>query len=189
MKALLDTPYEAAYDLFYEQPRLERRSAKARFQSSWGRTGPVENQRRKNSDFRCVRCQHYVSAHPLLAGVNNRNHCPYCLWSRHMDLEKAGDRLSACKSPMRPVGLTLKQTHNKYRRERDGELMLIHACDECGKVAINRIAADDDIHRIEEVFHGSFQLDPRIKKRLEAQGIRALTAADRQLVKARLLGE
>jgi hypothetical protein len=48
--------------------------------------------------------------------VRNRNHCPYCLWSRCLDLFRAGDRLSACKAPMQPVGLALKHTRKKYGR-------------------------------------------------------------------------
>ena len=58
-----------------------------------------------NADFRCQHCGAYVSASRVLSGVSNRNHCPYCLWSRHLDLFEAGDRLAACKAPMRPVGL------------------------------------------------------------------------------------
>jgi hypothetical protein len=85
-----------------------------------------------------------VSSAHLLSGVNNRNHCSYCLWSCHLDLFAAGDRLSACKAPMKPIGLTMKKSRNKYQRERRGELMLIHECVECRTLSINRIAADDD---------------------------------------------
>src|SRR4026209_2498083 len=95
-------------------------------------------------DFRCAHCRNIVSVTHLLSGVNNRNHCPYCLWSRHLDLYSAGDRLSACKAKMKPIGLTMKKGRNKYRPGPRGELMLVHACTECNAVSINRIAADDD---------------------------------------------
>ena len=47
--------------------------------------------------FTCIHCKREISSDPILSGVNNRNHCPYCLHSRHVDLYQAGDRLNACK--------------------------------------------------------------------------------------------
>ncbi|OGO26024.1 MAG: hypothetical protein A2136_02365, partial [Chloroflexi bacterium RBG_16_54_11] len=93
--------------------------------------------------FRCRYCQAFVHTIPELSGVQNRNHCPYCLWSRHLDLWAAGDRLSACKAGMQPIGLTVKPGRNKYASHLAGELMLVHLCLECNHVSINRIAADD----------------------------------------------
>ena len=90
-------------------------------------------------DFRCAHCHVLVSSAQLLSGVNNRNHCPYCLWSCHLDLYAAGDRLSACKAPMKPIGLTMKKSRNKYRLEARGELMLIHECVDCKTLSINRM--------------------------------------------------
>ncbi len=139
------------------------------------------------SDFRCKHCHNYVSTDPLLSGVNNRNHCPYCLYSRHMDLYEAGDRLSACKGEMRPVGLALKRTNKKYG-SRQGELMMIHQCVECGSVSINRIAADDDNETILAIFNGSLHLDPITGARISLSGIQALQATDLDLVRARLYG-
>ena len=80
--------------------------------------------------FLCKHCYVYVSSASFLSGVQNRNHCPYCLWSRHLDLYAAGDRLSACKSSMKPIGLTTKVINKKYGYGR-GELMLIHLCTDC----------------------------------------------------------
>src|SRR5262245_27702571 len=110
-------------------------------------------------DFNCAHCGAFVSSMHMLSGVNNRNHCPYCLWSRHLDLYSSGDRLSACKSPMKPVGLTMKKGRNKYASSPRGELMLVHVCVECGSVSINRIAGDDDPDSILEVFYGSLEHD------------------------------
>jgi hypothetical protein len=121
--------------------------------------------------FQCAHCSNFVSAAHMLSGVNNRNHCPYCLWSRHLDLFAAGDRLSACKGRMKPVGLTMKKRRNKYRLESGGELMLIHECVECGALSINRIAADDDPDSIMEVFRDSLRLDRRTGTRCLEQGI------------------
>lgn len=140
-----------------------------------------------NPDFRCVHCGQFVSSAFFLAGVHNRNHCPYCLYSRHMDLFKAGDRLSACKGPMRPVGLTFKRTRKKYKRS--GELMLIHQCLECGNLAINRIAADDDAQAILAIFARPHLLEQSVLARLEQAFINPLSWAEAQLVKAQLFGQ
>jgi DNA-directed RNA polymerase subunit RPC12/RpoP len=96
-----------------------------------------------NPDFKCVHCRAHVVADPFFSGVQHRNHCPYCLWSRHLDHQKAGDRLSACKAGMRPIGLTYKRIRKKYGDQR-GEMMLVHLCMDCGKISLNRVAADDD---------------------------------------------
>ncbi len=139
------------------------------------------------SDFRCRHCHNFVSTDPLLSGVNNRNHCPYCLYSRHMDLYEAGDRLSACKAEMKPLGLVLKRTNKKYG-SRQGELMIIHQCVECGSVSINRIAADDDNETILAIFAGSLRLDPQTAARIAQSGIYPLQAGDLDIVRARLFG-
>jgi hypothetical protein len=124
-------------------------------------------------DFRCAHCHQIVSSAHLLSGVNNRNHCPYCLWSRHLDLYTAGDRLSACKAPMQPLALTAKRRRNKYGQDR-GELMLVHQCTDCGDVSINRIAADDDAHTLLGIFSASLALPARTRDLLLSNGIEIL---------------
>lgn len=138
-------------------------------------------------DFRCGHCGNHVSAAHVLSGVNNRNHCPYCLWSRHLDLYSAGDRLSACKGQMKPVGLTMKKGRNRYRLESRGELMLIHECVECGDLSINRIAADDDPDSIMDAFCHSQTSGWQIHVRCEEQGIMVLT--DVEVVSEQLYGQ
>jgi hypothetical protein len=137
--------------------------------------------------FLCKHCQNFVSSAALLSGVQNRNHCPYCLWSRHLDLHAAGDRLSACKSPMKPIGLAVKATGKKYGCGQ-GELMLIHLCIECESVTINRIAADDIPQNLFSVFEASFQIDRLTYDSLENAGIRILGEADNPLVLRQLFG-
>ncbi|MBN1149566.1 MAG: RNHCP domain-containing protein [Anaerolineales bacterium] len=141
----------------------------------------------KNSSFRCGVCGNYVNAEAFVSGVQNRNHCPCCLWSKHVDLYTAGDRLAACKGRMQPVGLSLKKTRNKYSVD-SGELMLIHQCAACGRLSINRIAADDLAEALFEVFSASLAMLPQLAARLAEEGIQALGAGDEQLVRARLFG-
>jgi len=137
--------------------------------------------------FQCKHCQAYVCSASFLSGVLNRNHCPYCLWSRHLDLYEAGDRLAACKSLMEPIGLTFKTTRKKYGAGQ-GELMLIHLCTGCSHISINRIAADDDPATILSIFENSFCLELQTQTQLDDNGIRAFTAAEVDTVRTRLFG-
>ena len=139
-------------------------------------------------EFTCAHCGYFVSAAHSLSGVNNRNHCPYCLWSYHLDLFAAGDRLSACKGPMKPIGLTMKKGRNKYRLEARGELMLIHECADCGSLSINRIAADDDSECILTVFQDSLRHGHQKVRLCEGQGILMLGTEALQAVQVQLFG-
>lgn len=82
--------------------------------------------------FVCANCGRPVP--PPESGGRNRNHCPSCLYSLHLDI-RPGDRLSPCKAPMRPIAVWVKP---------DGEWCVLHRCDRCGVIKANRIAADDD---------------------------------------------
>ena len=139
-------------------------------------------------DFTCSRCRSMVSAAHWLSGVNNRNHCPYCLWSCHMDLFAAGDRLSACRGQMKPIALTMKKGRNKYRLEARGELMLVHECVECRSLSINRIAADDDLSTVIEVFHASLMLSHQMYVACEQNGIHVLKGEDGDHLHTQLYG-
>ncbi len=132
-------------DIYSDYPRPARRGARSR----------NEFRDRLFGDFDCCHCGRRVSADRLFSGVNHRNHCPYCLWSRHVDLHEAGDRLCACKGPMRPVGLAFKRLHKKYACAQGGELMLVHLCADCGQVSLNRVAADDSPAMLWDVFQAS----------------------------------
>jgi hypothetical protein len=142
----------------------------------------------KRSGFRCLQCGGFVSIAREAAGVNNRNHCPVCLWSKHVDLKKAGDRLAECQSRMQPTGLTIKRTFKRYNAEKQGELMLIHCCLNCGKISINRIAADDDPTRILSVFLESCKGDDVVREELRKSNIELLGSGDTAIVHARLFG-
>ena len=101
--------------------------------------------------------------------------------------------MSACKASMQPIGLTLKHRQKKYSGERNGagshgELMLIHRCHDCGKLSINRIAADDQVERLMELYHESLLLDASTRDQLEAIGIQLLQSDDSGLVVSQLWG-
>ena len=142
----------------------------------------------QENQFLCRHCRKFVFTGGEFSGVRSRNHCPFCLHSRHLDLVEAGDRLSACKGVMKPVGLTRKQTHKKYNPQ-GGELMLIHMCQDCGKLSINRIARDDDAHLIYEYFQKSFLLTAEMKHLIYSQQIALLGEAEADFVIRRLFGQ
>jgi len=73
-----------------------------------------------------------VSARAL--GTAHRNHCPRCLWSRHVDT-KPGDRAAGCGSRMEPIAVWVRG---------DEEWALVHRCVACQALKANRIAGDDN---------------------------------------------
>ena len=83
--------------------------------------------------FACGHCHRFIG--PLPSGGHHRNHCPLCLYSRHVDDRVSGDRSSPCGSLMAPIGA--------FQRP-NGEHVVVHRCLGCGFERFNRIAADDD---------------------------------------------
>jgi len=169
--------------------QLENRRVKARSKVNAGRFGTLRlGFDPATTGFKCGHCHVYISAEPVLSGVNNRNHCPYCLWSKHLDLYQAGDRLAACKSLMRPVGLALKHTRKKYGMQAAGELMLVHLCIECGRMSLNRIAADDDVEKIWEIYSTSCEKHGQAVAWPVESEVSMLDFSAARLVRAQLFG-
>ena len=81
----------------------------------------------ENAGFTCAHCGARVL--PLSNG-SYRNHCPFCLWSVHVDDARPGDRLSECFGLMRPEELVSK---------RKG-WQIVHRCTRCGKRQPNKVA-------------------------------------------------
>ncbi|QDU34820.1 RNHCP domain protein [Poriferisphaera corsica] len=92
----------------------------------------MSRKQRKNKQFYCIHCRQPISADAY--GTKHRNHCPFCLWSKHVD-ELPGDRNCACQSAMRPIAVETRG---------DGEWAIVHRCEGCGEMKANRIAGDDD---------------------------------------------
>ncbi len=68
-------------------------------------------------------------------GTAHRNHCPNCLWSRHVDGDTPGDRAAECAALMEPIAVCVRD---------DGEWVLIHRCSRCDVLHLNRSAGDDN---------------------------------------------
>ena len=81
-----------------------------------------------------LKCRHCGTEFSLDApGTLHRNHCPWCLWSVHLD-DTPGDRASDCRGSMEPIAVSARP---------DGEWLLVHRCCTCHAIHANRIAGDD----------------------------------------------
>lgn len=85
-----------------------------------------------NESFICENCNKKVQIHP---NGSARNHCPYCLYSKHLDKIFPWDRDSDCFWLMKPIDIDYKK--NKW-------YMIKHKCLNCDKEILNKIASDDN---------------------------------------------
>jgi DNA-directed RNA polymerase subunit RPC12/RpoP len=86
-----------------------------------------------NEDFVCENCWEYIKKD------NNwsvRNHCPKCLYSKHLDKDFPWDRKSNCFGLMKPIWIDYKK--NKW-------FMIKHKCWKCWKEILNKLALDDNM--------------------------------------------
>lgn len=82
---------------------------------------------RRREDFRCLNCGASVR------GTGYTNHCPRCLWSRHVDTNP-GDRAADCGAAMEPIAALSE----------GDRFAVVQRCVGCGHTWRNRVAADDD---------------------------------------------
>ncbi len=86
---------------------------------------------RRIEDFICEHCGAEVH------GNGYTNHCPNCLWSKHVDVNP-GDRAADCGGLMEPVGVELK----------NGEYILLQKCKKCGHLRKNKVSPEDNFEEI-----------------------------------------
>lgn len=86
---------------------------------------------RTREDFVCARCG------ALIRGDGYTNHCPDCLWSRHVDVHP-GDRREACRGLMEPVGV----------KSGGGEYSILHRCVACGFERRNAASESDNVDEL-----------------------------------------
>ena len=87
-----------------------------------------------DEEFECEHCKKHV---PKL-GYSCRNHCPYCLYSKHVDIYP-GDRAETCKGELEPVGLEIDSKKG---------YVIIFKCKKCGAIRKNKAAEDDNMDLI-----------------------------------------
>lgn len=85
-------------------------------------------------DFVCGHCGFAVQ------GTGYTNHCPRCLWSRHVDV-MPGDRQAECNGLMEPVAVETKA----------GAYRVLHRCQICGMEKWNQASSEDDFDRLVEL--------------------------------------
>ena len=86
---------------------------------------------RKIEDFVCEKCSTKVK------GNGYTNHCPSCLWSKHVDVNP-GDRVADCSGLMEPINVEI---------EKD-EYIIIHQCKKCGHEKRNKSVSKDNFDEI-----------------------------------------
>lgn len=91
----------------------------------------VRNFQRTIEDFTCGHCGATVS------GNGYTNHCPSCLYSRHVDVNP-GDRAAECGGLMKPVAIEQKR----------GDYVIVHECIKCGHTRKNRRVPEDSFDAI-----------------------------------------
>jgi len=82
-------------------------------------------------DFTCEHCGAFVK------GDGYTNHCPKCLWSKHVDINP-GDRANTCGGLMKPV--RTEGTVSAY--------FIIHECVRCGAEARNVFGKKDNVEAL-----------------------------------------
>jgi len=87
--------------------------------------------KRTIENFTCEHCGQHVQ------GDGYTNHCPRCLWSKHVDVEP-GDRADVCTGMMEPIGL--EGATGKYR--------IIQCCEKCGVTRPIAVAKNDDMKAV-----------------------------------------
>ena len=86
---------------------------------------------RTKEDFMCGHCGTEVK------GTGYTNHCPVCLWSKHVDINP-GDRASKCKGMMEPI---------LVEAEKDSYI-ITNCCVKCGHEKRNTSASEDNFDEI-----------------------------------------
>jgi len=82
---------------------------------------------KKVEDFVCEKCGTSVK------GTGYTNHCPKCLWSKHVDINP-GDRAETCGGMMTPHTIVLEK----------GEYIITHKCKKCGSERRKKIEKEDN---------------------------------------------
>ena len=89
---------------------------------------------RKTENFTCGICGLTV------VGDGYTNHCPDCLWSKHVDVFP-GDRKSECLGMMEPTGVTKKGK----------DYSILHKCIKCGFEKPNKAVKDDNFDMLVQI--------------------------------------
>jgi len=90
-----------------------------------------------DENFTCEVCGREV----LPLGYTARDHCPYCLSSKHVDINP-GDRSESCRGVLVPIGVE-KAKKDNYK--------IIYKCNKCSSIRKNIMARDDNMDLIIDI--------------------------------------
>ena len=96
----------------------------------------MKNFTMRDEEFICENCGQHV----LPLKYTARDHCPHCLYSKHVDI-MPGDRQNNCKGLLEPIAL--EKFKDSYK--------IVYKCQKCNQIHKNVIATDDDFDRIIEL--------------------------------------
>ncbi|MBB1246207.1 RNHCP domain-containing protein [Streptomyces durbertensis] len=86
----------------------------------------------RTDTFDCVRCGLTVTT--FSPDGERRNHCPSCLYSRHL-VDQAAGGPSDCGARMAPISIAVL---------RDGRWAVIHRCVRCHELTSSPVCVDDN---------------------------------------------
>lgn len=86
---------------------------------------------KRKENFTCEQCGVAVQ------GDGFTNHCPLCLWSKHVDVNP-GDRNALCQGMMKPICVESKA----------GSYILVHECTRCGFQKRNKTVPADNFEAL-----------------------------------------
>ena len=90
--------------------------------------------KRTIENFICEKCGFDV------VGNGYTNHCPQCLWSKHVDVNP-GDRAGECGGMMEPIRVEVKNR----------EYTIVHKCLKCGFGRKNKAVKDDNFDMLVQI--------------------------------------
>ncbi|WP_414731553.1 RNHCP domain-containing protein [Williamsia sp.] len=93
---------------------------------------------RRVEDFDCERCGEHV------VGNGYTNHCPSCLWSKHVDVNP-GDRAAECLGQMAPIEILANSRGWK----------IVHECQRCGAIRRVKSVEADSVDSLADVMSGA----------------------------------
>jgi rubrerythrin len=85
-------------------------------------------------NFTCENCGAEV------IGNGYTNHCPKCLFSKHVDIYP-GDRFESCLGLMKPIAVEQKRD----------DFILVFQCQKCNFIRKNKVQPTDDFEKVLEV--------------------------------------
>ena len=92
----------------------------------------------RNEGFICENCgqENHVNRPEI------RNHCQFCLCSKHVDKNIPGDREAECGGILGPIDVD----YNKKKG-----WILVFKCLKCGAISRNKVASDDNIDMVQKI--------------------------------------